>query len=51
MLSSEQFYYDLNDEVNRFVLVQLKNQITEEQRKVLDAMHELLWNYVNTVNE
>lgn len=50
-LSNEEFYFELNDAVNRFVLIQLNNELTTEQRKVLDQMHALLWNYCNTVSE
>ena len=50
-LSNENFYRALNDAVNRIVLIELDNQLTDAQRKVLDDMHALLWNYVNTVNE
>lgn len=50
-LSSDEFYYELNEAVNHFVLTQLNNTVTEAQASVLDAMHALLWNYCNTVNE
>lgn len=50
-LSSENFYVTLDDAVNRLVLIELDNQLTDAQRKVLDDMHALLWHYVNTNNE
>lgn len=50
-LSNETFYFELNDTVNRFVLIELKNQLTPAQRKVLDDIHALLWEYCNTVSE
>ena len=50
-LSSDQFYCELNEVVNHFVLTQLNNAVTEAQASVLDAMRQLLWVYCNTVNE